>query len=145
MVRTSGYGGRRIKKTARIQTNGKNRPEITLTISGSVEKFVTINPRAIRLFGSPEEQIKATVNITPEKKYPFKISNITALKGENIAYKMEEVKNGEKSGYLLTVENLKKDKGRYYDMINLKTDSLLRPEIKISVYAYIFNKNNTIE
>jgi len=46
----------------------------------------------------------------------------------------------EKSGkkiYVLTVENLKKEKGMYYDTINLKTDSKYLPEIRISVSARI--------
>jgi len=46
----------------------------------------------------------------------------------------------EKSGkkfYVLTVENRKKEKGRYFDTINLKTDSKYLPEIRISVSAGI--------
>jgi hypothetical protein len=40
----------------------------------------------------------------------------------------------------LTVENLKKDKGRYYDTISLKTDSKIRPLIKVRVNGYILDK-----
>jgi hypothetical protein len=43
-------------------------------------------------------------------------------------------------GYVLTVENLKNDKGRYFDTIKLTTDSKLRPEIKIHVYGYISDR-----
>jgi hypothetical protein len=39
--------------------------------------------------------------------------------------------------YVLTVENLKNDTGRYFDTIKLTTDSKIRPEIKIYVYGYI--------
>jgi hypothetical protein len=39
--------------------------------------------------------------------------------------------------YILTVENLKKDPGRYYDIILLKTDSLIKPELQLSVYGQI--------
>jgi len=37
----------------------------------------------------------------------------------------------------LIVENLKKGKGHYYDTIYLKTDSKIKPEIKIRVYGNI--------
>jgi hypothetical protein len=43
----------------------------------------------------------------------------------------------EGAGYILIVENLKKEKGRYYDMISLKTDSKIKPLIKINVYGHI--------
>jgi len=42
--------------------------------------------------------------------------------------------------YVLTVENLKNDTGRYFDTIKLATDSKLRPEIKIYVYGYISDR-----
>jgi len=41
----------------------------------------------------------------------------------------------------LTVENLKKVGGRYSDTIYLKTDSKIKPEIKIRVYGNIFEKH----
>ncbi len=42
--------------------------------------------------------------------------------------------------YVLIVENLKNDKGRYFDTIKLTTDSKIRPEIKIYVYGYISDR-----
>lgn len=52
-------------------------------------------------------------------------------------FTLQEVKRPEGVGYVLTAENLKKDKGRYYDMITLKTDSKIKPLIKINVYGTI--------
>jgi hypothetical protein len=37
----------------------------------------------------------------------------------------------------LTVENTKNKKGRFFDIIYLKTNSKIRPEIKISLYGNI--------
>ena len=42
--------------------------------------------------------------------------------------------------YVLTVENLKKTKGRYVDTIKFKTDSKIRPEIKIYVIGNILDR-----
>jgi hypothetical protein len=46
---------------------------------------------------------------------------------------------GERKRYKLTVTNLKREKARYFDTIVLKTDSDVRPELKISVYGNIFD------
>jgi hypothetical protein len=42
------------------------------------------------------------------------------------------------NGYILAVENQKKEAGRYRDTIHLKTDSKLKPEIKVNVYGNIY-------
>lgn len=55
----------------------------------------------------------------------------------NIRFTLEEAKPPRGTGYILTVENLKKEKGRYYDLISLKTDSKIKPLIKINVYGQI--------
>ncbi len=78
------------------------------------------------------------MTITQEEKYPFKIVNMKAKKGVSINYKLEEIKEPEGSKYILTVENIIKDKGQYYDTIHLKTDNQLHPEIKIFVHGNIF-------
>jgi len=78
-----------------------------------------------------------TVKIIPEEKYPFKIVGDRTIHNQNFHYKLEEVKRSTKTEYVLTVENLKKEKGRYSDTIKLKTDSKIRPEIRIRVYGNI--------
>ena len=87
--------------------------------------------------GPAEKQLSGSVTIIPEEKYQFKIVEVKAKIGKNINYKFEEIKKSQRSGYLLTVENLKKTKGSYFDTIILKTTSKIRPEIKINVYGNI--------
>jgi len=77
------------------------------------------------------------VKIVPEKKYPFKIIGSGSINPKNIRFTLEEAKPPEGVGYILIVENLKKEKGRYYDMITLKTDSNIKSLIKINVYGHI--------
>jgi hypothetical protein len=105
-----------------------------------IERFVTLVPKRVTLRGYEGNQLVTTVKIIPEEKYPFKIVGSEALFGNNIGYKIEETKSAKKIEYLLTVENLKKDKGRYYDTISLKTDSKIRPLIKVRVNGYILDK-----
>jgi hypothetical protein len=124
-----------------IHTNDKKHPKLNFVIQGKVDKFATITPNRVILMGYAGEQIKQSIKIIPEKKYPFKIIGSKAQKGKNISYKIEKVITSSKaSEYLLTVTNLKNEKGRFFDIIYLETDSKIRPEIKISVYGNIKNK-----
>jgi len=138
-VNTSGYGGRKLSKSATVYTNDKMRPRIDLKISGNVEKFATITPesKSIKLSGLPGQEIVSSAIIIPEPKYPFKILETKAAKGENIEFKLDTVTKDSGTEYVLTVKNLKKDKGRYFDTVSMKTDSVLQQEIKLSVYGNI--------
>ena len=124
-----------MKKTASVYTSDKKRPRMDLTISGQVEKFVTIRPKHISLRGYTGDSIKALVSIIPEKKYPFKILKISAKDGKNIKFQVDEVEPSANGAYELKVENLKPDSGRYYDTIFLETDSKIRPKISVRVYG----------
>ncbi len=90
--------------------------------------------------GAAGKGLTGSLTIIPEEKHPFKIVEAVANIGENINYKLEEIKESKRSEYLLTVENLKKTKGRYFDVIILKTTSKIRPEIKIKVYGNILGE-----
>jgi len=92
------------------------------------------------LRGFVSAPIVRTVKIIPEEKYPFKILGDRAVHKKNISYELKEVKRSEKTEYVLTVANLKKEKGRYLETIRLKTDSKIRTEISIRVYGYILDR-----
>jgi hypothetical protein len=121
-----------------VMTNDPVKPKHSLTITGKVENIVTISPQRVRFSGSAGQLLNASVSIIPEKKYPFKIIEANAKKGEHITVSIKEEKKSERTGYVLTVENLKKDKGRYVDTIVLKTTSKIQPTIKIPVYGIIY-------
>ena len=106
-----------------------------LVISGQVERFVTIRPKHVNLRGYAGDSIKASVSLIPEKKYPFKIVKARAKDGNNIKFDLEDPAKSEDGVYTLTVENLKKDTGRYFDTIILETDSKIRPELSVRVYG----------
>ena len=131
-----------MKKTAGVYTNDKNRPRQDLVISGMVEKFATIRPQHVSLRGVAGDPIKGQVSIIPEKKYPFKILDARAQDGKNINFQLDEVKNSKGQAYELTVENLQVKTGRYYDTIILKTDSKVRPELKVRVYGYLSTRKS---
>ena len=126
-----------MRKTAGVYTNDKTRLQQDLVISGQVEKFVTIRPQNVNMRGFVGDPIKGTVTIIPEKKYSFKILNLSAKDGKYIKYQLEETKESDTTAYKLNIENLKTDAGRYYDSIILETDSKIRPQIDVRVYGYI--------
>ena len=111
-----------------------------LTIAGSVEKFVTINPKRVRLRGIAGEQIKKKVTITPEKKYPFKIVKASAKDGKNIRFELTEEKGEKGPIYALLIENKRSEKGRYFDLITLETDSKIQPKLSIRINGDLRNQ-----
>ena len=118
-------------------TTDPKKPVTQLTISGPVKNFATITPNNIRLYGKVGEPVKETVRIVPEESYPFKILETKAQIGRDIRYQLTSEKQTPGGTYLLTVENLKQETGRYYDTIFLMTDSRVKPKISIQVYGKI--------
>ncbi|MBL0701017.1 MAG: hypothetical protein JJV92_09065 [Desulfosarcina sp.] len=124
-----------------VQTNDEKRKNVTLVVSGEVERFVSIFPRRVNLCGKIGTEIKRSVKITPEKKYPFKITGLRAGKGDFIEYSLEESKKPDGIFYILRIKNTKTTKGGYHDSIYLKTDSKIQPEIRIGVYGNVLSKS----
>lgn len=124
-----------------VKTNIIQKPVFYLTVVGNVQNFVSIVPKRVVLRGFAGDPIKATVKIIPEDKYPFKIKGAKAINTKNIRFNLEEAEHSKKMEYILSVENVKKDKGRYFDTIKLETDSKIRPEIQISVIGNILDRS----
>lgn len=101
--------------------------------------FASVKPAQIILKGYPDSDISGRVKII-EGKYPFKITQTRAKKGKNIRFRLAEIDDSKQRGYILTVENQKKEAGRYYDDIILTTDSQIKPVIAIRVYGIIMKK-----
>lgn len=136
-MNTNGYGGKGLNKNITVYTDDAKQPLLLFTISGNVEKFAAVTPNRVILNGIGGTQIRQTVSIRPAEKYPFKIIKAKAVNGEYISYKLEEDKSEKVKNYFLIIENLKTDKGRYFDTVDLETDSKIQPHIKIGVYGNI--------
>ena len=124
-------------KTAQIFTDDPRNLKLKITISGNVEKFVTIIPRTVSLRGIVGDTIKKSVTIIPEINYEFKITKVKARNGKYITYQLEEVKGTQRTEYALVVENLRTEPGRYSDMIILETDSKIRRNVNVRVYGIL--------
>jgi hypothetical protein len=129
-----------LKKSATIITNDPKAAEFELSMQGEVDSFATITPPYLRLNGNVGEKISGKVVILVSEKYPFKIMGVKAQDGKNITFNLEENLSGNKPGYTLTVENLMEQQGRYYDTIQFRTDSKIKPVLTVKVYGNIFEK-----
>ena len=87
--------------------------------------------------GFTGEHPKKKVAIIPLEKYPFKILNVRAKNGQDIRFELHEEKSEKGFQYSLTVENLRLEKGRYFDIITLETDSNIKPTLSLRVYGDI--------
>jgi hypothetical protein len=126
-----------LSKAASVYTNDIRKPITSLVITGMVDKFYTLSPNLVKLEGVVGKEIKRSITINASEKYPFKIIDARAKVGKNIHYELTELKKFDGKKYLLHVENLKKQTGRYHDIISLKTDRPLLPEIIIRVQGNI--------
>jgi hypothetical protein len=109
-------------------------------MQGDVDLFATITPAYLRLLGNVGEKISAEAVILLSENYPFKILSAKALNGQNINFNLEKNQKKDKPGYTITVENLMDHQGRYYDTIQLKTDSKFKPFLTVKVYGNIVEK-----
>jgi hypothetical protein len=76
------------------------------------------------------------ITVTPREKYPFKVLEVTPEYGQNVNAILETDTNPNPSVYRIKVINLKKDKGGYFDRINIKTDSPVMPMFYIAVNGF---------
>lgn len=139
---TSGFGGRKLQKTATVFTNDPENQKVDLIIRGDVKEFATIQPSRVRMAGKVGDDVSTTVTVTPAEEFPFSVLEVKPLKEGNVKVELEEAPESEEAArkqYKVTVTNLKQEKARYFDTIVLKTDSDVRPELKISVYGNIFD------
>lgn len=117
-------------------TNDPGNPKIFLTVSGEVEKFATIQPRRVSLYGELGEDLKKSVRIIPEKRFPFSIVDV--LKPDTSNFEVTIEKTDQATGeYILFVQNTKKEKGYYNEKIELITDSKVKTKLTIHVDALI--------
>ena len=87
--------------------------------------------------GYTGEHPKKKVTIIPLNKYPFKILKVHAKNGKDIRFQLSEEENVKGIQYALTVENQRLEKGRYFDIITLETDSKIKPTLSVRVYGDI--------
>jgi len=103
----------RYRDTIKLLTTSSIRKELTIPVYGNIKArqiAVIKPPGTVMLRGYAGETIKASVTIVPKDKYPFSITEVKPRDGKNIKCDLKEVEESGKKIYVLTVENLKKEK-----------------------------------
>jgi hypothetical protein len=139
---TGGYGGKSVSKSINVECSDPKRSKFYLKLKGTVESFANISPKRFRLIGYYNDKIKSEIKIVSKEKYPFKILDVSIGKenADKVKIDFKIIKEEKISEYNLTVENLLDGKGRFFDTVTIKTDSKLKPVIKIPLSAIIFDK-----
>ena len=105
----------------------------TLTIQGSVERVVDINPATLVFQGNSGEIMENTITIIPTPKYPLNILDIKFNKGEHLTHEVKTSQINGKDAYLVMVKTKETAKGNFYDKLLIKTDSKVKPLITVWV------------
>lgn len=116
-----------------IYTNDPIQPRIELAISGHVEHFARIQPPVIRLSGTPGAPVQVEAAVIPNERFPFKITGVEANDDKSLSVKVIEPAGPERPHYRILVTNQRTIAGRFFDVITLRTDSSIRPQLQIGV------------
>lgn len=112
----------------------------TLTIQGSVEKVVDINPTTLVFQGNSGEVMEKTITIIPTQKYPLNILDIKFNKGEHLTLELKTSQINGKNAYLVMVKTKEGARGNFYDKLLIKTDSKVKPLITAWVKVLLKEK-----
>ncbi|MFW6335284.1 MAG: DUF1573 domain-containing protein, partial [Desulfosalsimonas sp.] len=129
--------GKEIGQSVILETNDSVQPKLRLRVTGKVEPYVTAEPRRVNLRGAAGEKISETVRILSQTKEALSTMEVSAVRGNDIVYELEEIKDSGEKGYLLHVKNIREKPGRYHDSIHLETDSERIGRITIPVSGII--------
>jgi hypothetical protein len=118
-------------------TNDPNRPWLQVSVTGIMNKFAEIRPDRVRLIGPAGTTLFAEVEIVPKENHPFVIEGVQVKDGSFIKYEVTKQCTDKFASCVLRVENTRKEKGRYADVLYVKTNSELCPKIPIYVTGII--------
>jgi len=128
-----------MKKVILVKTDDPDKTNISLVVTGPVEKIVDIQPESVYLNGNPGDTLEAVVTITPSEKYPFKILGMEQKGNARTQSMLMESKDDKKS-WRVSVKATSDKVQTLYDVLTLKTDSQYKKILTIRVYAVFVEK-----
>jgi hypothetical protein len=132
---TTGYGGTSFDRDILVSTNDPQKSVFHIYYYGKVEEFAYIEPKVLVLRGAAGQPIQSTVTITPRKEYPFTLIHVDI--DDSLKDKVKFSKDQKDGKYLITVDNIKESPGKYLGKLFMKTDSPLKPEMKMYIKGFI--------
>ncbi|MBU1343892.1 MAG: hypothetical protein KKE44_14150 [Proteobacteria bacterium] len=128
-----------MKKTIIVKTDDPEKKKFDLVVTGPVEGVVKITPESVYLDGSPGENLKAVVTITPSEKYMFSILGMEQKINTQIQARLIEP-TGDKKSWQIEIKSHSDKPDDLFDVLTLKTDSPYKPTLTIRVYAIFIEK-----
>lgn len=137
-VKTQNRGGSTLRKGFTVFTNDPARPQVKLLVSGKVKGHISLSPTYIRFMGKAGQPLSRTITIKPLNGHTFNIQNVVTREGKHLKFDLKPVGgDAVKHGYQLVVQNTMHAAGKYNDLITIKTDSKVKPTLRIPVSARI--------
>ena len=121
-------------KKIKVKSDDPENRQFDLVITGKVDHIVKIVPSTVSLSGTPGQELKAIVTITPAEKYGFSILELSQKIDTQIQAELIRPKPGSKD-WQVQIKASSDKADDLYDIITLKTDSPYKPKLKIRVYA----------
>jgi hypothetical protein len=118
-------------------TNAEHQRPLVLTVKGEVQSFARMEPQRVALRGRPGEPLAAEVRIVPRDEHPFEILGLAARRGGDLRFSISRQTLAGKQEYTVRIENLRQEKGRYADVVEVGTDSGIMPKLFIPVTGLI--------
>jgi hypothetical protein len=138
-VSTKGIAGS-VNKHVTVFSNDPDHPQISLAVRGQIKYYVSLNPRVINFWGTPDRKLLRKVEIIPAKEVKLQIKKVRSTISNEVKHTLNI---GEKEGeYFLTVENIRTIPGRYRGNIILETNLPEKPELVLKVYGNIQEPEN---
>jgi hypothetical protein len=132
-VNLKGYQGN-VDKSATVFSNDAQQPQINIRLKGKIKTYIELKPSNVVHFrGSAEQLSSSTIDMISTSE-SFHIQKVESNLEEKISYQLETVEAGKH--YRLHVTN-KAQYGNYSGFIKCLTDHPQRPEIQVTVSAYI--------
>ena len=72
-----------MKKATLIRTDDPEKSRFKVTVTGKVDRVVTIKPRSVYLEGNQGDTLETMIEITPSPKYQFSILGLQQKSNSN--------------------------------------------------------------
>jgi len=131
-----------MKKATLVQTDDPEKSKFKITVTGAVERVVTIKPKSVYLQGNQGDTLETMIEITPSQKYQFSILGLKQKKNTDIKASLI-APEGDKKSWQIRVKAESDKAGQFYDLLTLKTDSKYKPSLVIRVNAKFIAKKES--
>ena len=136
-VKTEGFAGS-IHKRARIFSDDPKKPNVSVSIKAKVAPIISVKPRSVRLRGFSGDKIGTEITIRAHEEKPLILSPGKFSIFDKVDYEIKTVEEGK--AYRLVFQNKLTHKGKYRDILQIKTNYPDKPLLKIRVYGNIRGK-----